>query len=160
MADYVVSDASLAAVADAIRAKGGTSAPLAFPAGFVSAIGEIETGGGADQDLDFNFISVHTRSFTAADNSIKDAGVFKTFLRNLFEIPSSVADNNVAWSVCDPPAPFTNMALAHPVGDALAYRCKSGGGVEHKGYQSGYALYVQAGMKFRVAWIEGVVPTL
>ena len=38
MTDYVVSDGSLTSVADAIRAKGGTSAPLAFPAGFVSAI--------------------------------------------------------------------------------------------------------------------------
>lgn len=38
MTDYVVSDQSLSSVADAIRTKGGTSAPLAFPAGFVNAI--------------------------------------------------------------------------------------------------------------------------
>ena len=36
----------LTAVADAIRTKGGTSASLAFPAGFVSAVQAIETGGG------------------------------------------------------------------------------------------------------------------
>ncbi len=41
MADYKVSDASLIAVADAIREKGGTAAELTFPAGFVSAIGAI-----------------------------------------------------------------------------------------------------------------------
>ena len=40
-------DASLTAVADAIRAKGGTNAALAFPDGFVSAIGAISTGSGA-----------------------------------------------------------------------------------------------------------------
>lgn len=39
-------DADLTSVADAIRTKGGTSAQLAFPADFVSAIEDIETGGG------------------------------------------------------------------------------------------------------------------
>lgn len=38
MADYVVRDTQLASVADAIRAKGGTSAPLSFPDGFVGAV--------------------------------------------------------------------------------------------------------------------------
>ena len=44
MANYVVSDASLSAVADAIREKGGTSAPLAFPEEFVQAIEDISGG--------------------------------------------------------------------------------------------------------------------
>lgn len=44
MSDYVVSDSSLEAVADAIRAKGGTSAQLEFPADFVLAIGNIPSG--------------------------------------------------------------------------------------------------------------------
>ena len=38
-------DADLTSVANAIRTKGGTSAQLAFPAGFVQAIEDIETGG-------------------------------------------------------------------------------------------------------------------
>lgn len=42
-------DADLTSVANAIRTKGGTSAQLAFPAGFVQAIGDIETGGDASQ---------------------------------------------------------------------------------------------------------------
>ena len=37
-------NSNLTAVANAIRTKGGTSAQLAFPAGFVSAIGNIPTG--------------------------------------------------------------------------------------------------------------------
>lgn len=48
MADYVVSDTSLGAVADAIREKGGTSEPLEFPDGFLTAIGEISGGGDVD----------------------------------------------------------------------------------------------------------------
>jgi len=44
LSNYVVSDTSLTAVADAIREKGGTSGTLAFPDGFVSAVEAIETG--------------------------------------------------------------------------------------------------------------------
>lgn len=40
-------DAGLTDIADAIRAKGGTSADLAFPGGFVSAVEAIPTGGGS-----------------------------------------------------------------------------------------------------------------
>lgn len=43
MADYLTNDADLKAVADAIRAKGGTSAPLTYPGGFASAIEQIKT---------------------------------------------------------------------------------------------------------------------
>ena len=46
MANYIVSDTNLTAVANAIRTKGGTSEQLEFPDGFVSAIGDIQTGGG------------------------------------------------------------------------------------------------------------------
>lgn len=46
MADYIATTEELTAVADAIRAKGGTSEQLMFPDGFVSAIGSLETGGG------------------------------------------------------------------------------------------------------------------
>lgn len=44
MADYVVSDTSLASVANAIRAKSGGSGQLIFPDGFVSEVNGIEKG--------------------------------------------------------------------------------------------------------------------
>ena len=46
LVDSTQLNTDLTAVADAIRTKGGTSASLAFPAGFVSAVQAIETGGG------------------------------------------------------------------------------------------------------------------
>jgi len=46
MADYLVTDTELTSIANAIRTKGGTSASLTFPTGFVSAINDIQTGGG------------------------------------------------------------------------------------------------------------------
>lgn len=47
MANYKVSDTELTSVANAIRTKGGTSASLSFPDGFVTAIGNISGGGSA-----------------------------------------------------------------------------------------------------------------
>lgn len=44
LVDSAQLDADLEDIADAIRAKGGTSASLAFPAGFVSAVQAIPTG--------------------------------------------------------------------------------------------------------------------
>lgn len=47
MADYKISGTDLTSVADAIRTKGGTSAGLSFPDGFVSAVQNIPSGGSA-----------------------------------------------------------------------------------------------------------------
>ena len=46
MANYIATDTDLEVVADAIRAKGGTSAQLLFPSGFANAIAAIDTSGG------------------------------------------------------------------------------------------------------------------
>lgn len=52
MAYRKVDEASLTAVANSIRAKGGTTGALAFPDGFVSAVQAIQAGGGvADSSL-------------------------------------------------------------------------------------------------------------
>lgn len=45
MAEFLVQGASITAVADAIREKGGTTAPLSFPAGMAKAVRGIPSGG-------------------------------------------------------------------------------------------------------------------
>lgn len=45
MAEYLVQGESITAVADAIREKGGTTAPLSFPEGMASAVRGIPLGG-------------------------------------------------------------------------------------------------------------------
>ena len=52
MAYRKVDEASLTAVADSIRAKGGTTGALAFPDGFVSAVQAIQAGGGGSSSTD------------------------------------------------------------------------------------------------------------
>lgn len=57
MANYLTTDTELTSVANAIRTKGGTSASLSYPSGFVSAIQNIPTGGSSvDEDSDVLFI--------------------------------------------------------------------------------------------------------
>lgn len=46
LVDSAVLDAGLTSVADAIRTKDGTTGQLAFPDGFVEAVGAIQAGGG------------------------------------------------------------------------------------------------------------------
>ena len=52
MAYRKVNEASLTAVANSIRAKGGTTGALAFPDGFVSAVQAIQAGGGGSGSID------------------------------------------------------------------------------------------------------------
>ena len=47
MAEYLVQGESITEVADAIREKGGTTAPLSFPVGMAEAVRNIQSGGGA-----------------------------------------------------------------------------------------------------------------
>ena len=72
MAKYSVTDTSLASVADAIRAKGGTSDAMAFPTGFVSAIEAITAGGGALKTATGKWNpSANTNSYTVTGLSFK-----------------------------------------------------------------------------------------
>ena len=71
MSNYIVDGSDLTSVANAIRAKSGGSSQLAFPAGFVSEIGNIPTGGGGGDDgkpvklIDYDGTVLH--SYTAAE---------------------------------------------------------------------------------------------
>ena len=57
LVDSTQLDGNLTSIANAIRAKGGTSAQLAFPQGFVDAVEAIETGGGGEQYLTAEYVS-------------------------------------------------------------------------------------------------------
>lgn len=65
LVDSTQLNADLTSVANAIRTKGGTSAQLAFPSGFVSAIGDIPTGSGGESAVKY------TRYTLTGDTTIK-----------------------------------------------------------------------------------------
>lgn len=76
MADYLTNDTDLQAVADAIREKGGTSAPLTYPDGFVSAIGAIKS----NPTLQTKTVIPSTRAQTVTPDSGYD-GLIKVIVR-------------------------------------------------------------------------------
>ena len=74
MAEYLTNTAELTAVANAIRAKGGTSDPLVYPDGFVTAIQAIETGGGGGSDELVNSLIDRTISGAYVNNTVTIIG--------------------------------------------------------------------------------------
>lgn len=86
--DYLVTDTELTSVADAIRTKGGTSADLVFPADFVSAIGNIESG------IDYNAVADH--NFGEGDDVIITATLVRDYAFSTSNIHSIHAENSVA----------------------------------------------------------------
>lgn len=76
MAEYLVQDTSLTAVADAIREKGGTTAPLSFPAGMAKAVRNIQSGGG-----DLSSVDVYIADFTVPADLTVTAGAVDKYAR-------------------------------------------------------------------------------
>lgn len=76
MADYLVQGASLTAVADAIRERGGTSEPLVFPDGMANAIRGIQSGGG-----DLSSVDVYVADFTVPADLTVTAGAVDKYAR-------------------------------------------------------------------------------
>lgn len=65
MAEYLTNTTDLTKVASAIREKGGTSDPLVYPDGFVTAIRDIQTGGGSSPTNPYiEYTSLDWRIFT------------------------------------------------------------------------------------------------
>ena len=80
MADYLVHGTSLTTVADAIREKGGTTAPLSFPAGMAEAVRNIQSGGG-----DLSAVDVYIADFTSDADLTVTAGAVDKYARIVVE---------------------------------------------------------------------------
>lgn len=74
--EYLVQGASLTTVADAIREKSGTTAPLSFPAGMAEAVRNIQSGGG-----DLSSVDVYIADFTVPADLIVTAGAVDKYAR-------------------------------------------------------------------------------
>lgn len=108
MSNYLVDGADLASVANAIRTKGGTSAQLAFPQGFVDAVEAIETGGGydggdfADYTKPVGAVTVTVSYFAAQNNAgapnymQKRTGITSLYLPNY----NNTANNDGTFRDC------------------------------------------------------------
>lgn len=80
--DSAALDAGMTAVADAIRAKAGTTEPLAWPDGFITAISGIETGGGDSA------ASVIDKSVTSITSNAAEVGQYAFYGCEMLETAS------------------------------------------------------------------------
>lgn len=72
---YITTDTELISVANAIRTKGGTSASLEWPNGYVSAVGAISAGGGGSSSMSdpirfFDYDGTLVASYTSVPSSL------------------------------------------------------------------------------------------
>ena len=74
--EYLVDSADMTTVADAIRERGGTTAPLSFPDGMASAIRNIQSGGG-----DLSSIDVYIADFTSDSDLTVTTGAVDKYAR-------------------------------------------------------------------------------
>lgn len=88
LVDSTQLDSDLTSVANAIRAKSGGSSQLAFPAGFVSEIQAIPSGGGTELQSDFFVIRKET--ITAGANSVTNTQNHYNYLAGAKSIPGTV----------------------------------------------------------------------
>lgn len=139
LVDSTQLDADLTSVANAIRTKGGTSASLAFPSGFVSAINEISGGGGAIGGLS----KYDSGTFTVASDYNYTTGADATYTGSVL-VTTTLADIKIiaiwdeAWAAqtatrgCFGAAVFVSGTLGVPgfaAAVASPYHYGSGFGV-------------------------------
>lgn len=157
LVDSTQLDADLTSVANAIRAKSGGSGQLAFPAGFVSEIGNIETGGGDSGDsgsIEWNHITVSWTTVTAGANTISNFSEVNPYIIELAGVPSS----RIAYmfSLVDDSSISVNNTVVCSA-DATsysAYRYRGGAYNKVAGINSAtqYDAVIPAGTTYFVAW--------
>ena len=82
LVDSAQLDSDLASIASAIRTAGGTSAQLAFPSGFVTAIGNLSGGGGGSSDT-WELILDHTVTLNLSADTSFDSITPSTTAQNI-----------------------------------------------------------------------------
>ena len=126
---YKTTASEITSIADAIRAKGGTSASLVYPSGFVSAISAIPTGGGGSELTDFIEINFgYSGSSTTYYNSyVTKIGRGKfAYQARLYsvEFPLCQQIYEYAFTNCSS-LTYASFSLCSRVGDNAFYSCKS-----------------------------------
>ena len=126
MATRSVQESSLTSLADAIRAKGGTSDTLTFPGGFVSAVEAIDAGGGGD-DGSFKAVIERTAVNPTIPSDLTIIGQYAFYTCTklaLASLPAGVTSiKSYAFYNCIPLA-FTSLpAGVTSIGQYAFYNC-------------------------------------
>ena len=126
MATRSVQESSLTSLADAIRAKGGTSDTLTFPGGFVSAVEAIDAGGGGD-DGSFKAVIERTAVNPTIPSDLTSIGKYAFYNCNklaLTSLPAGVTSiSDYAFFNCNHLALTSLPAGVTSIGQLSFYNC-------------------------------------
>lgn len=156
LVDSTQLDADLTSVANAIRTKGGTSASLAFPVDFVSAIGAIPSGGGGGGgDLEWTEIVSAARYTNAAVCAYALFGPFSASA-NLVKIAYLVDKSRANWSTDQLVILAVTEATSQggtygAAGFGMRYR---NGSIATMAAGSSYDAVIEIGDKYKVATLD------
>lgn len=117
MAEYIALDTELTSVANAIRQRGATNAPLAFPEGFVSAIMDIPNGSESSDVIFYDDLANDCRGGIVASYSAAE-------FAQLTAMPSNPDHHD--FSVHGISIPMTSQGWNWSLADAKAYVAKHG----------------------------------
>lgn len=98
--DYRVTDLELTSVADAIRAKGSTSAPLEWPDGYAQAVTDLPSGGGSGDNYK---IVMGIMSGSIYDNELTSVGEYALYSHQALtgaEMRSVIVVGSNAFASC------------------------------------------------------------
>lgn len=111
LVDSTQLDTDLTSVANAIRAKSGGSSQLAFPAGFVSEIQAIPSGGGSTSgEIDSDYGTLSYAIVTVGSNSVANAFQVYDYLLGLAGF-STTGYKHAWYSVIDHGSWIANEAI-------------------------------------------------
>ena len=121
MANYLATDTDLTAVANAIRTKGGTSAQLTFPHGFVDAIEAISGGGGEVDLFDYTWPS---GSVSTQNTRIYPYALYYRSGVTAISAPNATNVGEFAFSECSS-LTSANLPSATSIPNSLFKGCRS-----------------------------------
>lgn len=160
LVDSTQLDSDLTSVANAIRTKGGTSASLSFPSGFVDAIDAISGGGTPSSiTLDSDCITLRAAIVTVGTNSVSNSTQVMPYLLGLADFPTSDYQA-ICYSVVDNSSyTLNNMAVCEDIterfdinasGNAKFYRYRNNA-ISKTSYGVSYDAKLKSGDKYLVA---------
>lgn len=99
MADYLTTDTELTSVANAIRTKGGTSASLVYPTGFVTAIGNIDTAYPSADGVSFGTVQMIDFMIVSQTNQAESGMTWEQWISSAYNVYGYVLNGNYISSV-------------------------------------------------------------